>query len=93
MWSRWIRLHQQRPIWMRLYFGMKKTLKKLTNKDIRKLIQDTRDKINEFNRNLKHAPSGSQKNEYKHWIHKSRIKLNKLEEIAKEGTWHLEKEY
>jgi hypothetical protein len=71
---------------------MKKTSKRLTDKDIRKLIQDTRSKIDEFNRNLKDLPPCSEKNDYKYYVHKSRTKLNKLEQLLKNGTWHLESE-
>jgi len=65
--------------------------KKLLVKDIDKLISDTHKGIDQFTRNLKHAPPGKEKNKFKFWIRQARLHLDELEKILYEGTWRLEK--
>jgi len=64
--------------------------KKLSRKEIDKMISDTRMGIDQFYRDLKHAPPGKEKNEFKRWVRTSRLKLDQLEKTLIEGTWKFE---
>ena len=63
--------------------------KKLSEKELGKLIRDTKAELASFERSIKNAPKEN-KNEFKIWARKSKSKLREFEAIYKSGTWRIE---
>ena len=63
-------------------------MKRMSQKELGKLIQDTKDELARFTRNIKKAPRES-RSEYKSWARKNKVKLKFLEECYKSGKWKL----
>jgi hypothetical protein len=62
---------------------------KLSKKEIKKRIQDTWIQISNFERSIKDAPKEN-RNEFKNFVRKNRIKLRQFEKLLEAGNWRVE---